>query len=269
MFDDKDGDDSQNGKKKATEYEEISENIEKHKQNIISINSLNRVDEIPPCQLQDDSDALTEDQVEVFLTEANVYLRYGLIDKAAEYIRLVLKYFPTNHEAIRLNSLLKEEHESIPDFKYSSNEEEVTQEDIDKANRALDAEGNFIKAEALIKKGNFKDAQPFIEKSIRLNPEEPEYYVYLGWCQFKNSCGKNIKHAKETIQKALDMGLSDRKDVAYVYLGILAKSEKLPAPEQRKYFNKAIEENPQNSLARNELLLLDRNLKIIREENND
>jgi len=133
----------------------------------------------------------------------------------------------------------------------------ISQEDLDKANRALEAEGVFVKAEILFKKGDFRGAQTIIQEAINLNPEEPEYYLYLGWCLFKSTHGVGIAEAKKNLQKAIDMGLRDKMDMAQYYLGMLAKVEGRSVEEQRRYFSAAIEANPQNTLAASELRHID------------
>lgn len=62
-----------------------------------------------------ETDIPAKDQVPGLLTEADVYLRYGLIDKAADYVNRVLQGFPTNHQALRLKGLLSKEHGNIKD----------------------------------------------------------------------------------------------------------------------------------------------------------
>jgi len=133
----------------------------------------------------------------------------------------------------------------------------ITQEDLDKANRALEAEGVFVKAEILFKKGDFRGAQSIIQEAINLNPEEPEYYLYLGWCLFKTTHGAAIGDARNNIKKAIDMGLRDKMDMAQYYMGMLAKVEGRSIEEQRRYFSAAVEANPQNTLAATELRHMD------------
>ena len=66
----------------------------------------------PQAAPPEDEEAIevpTEDQIPSLLTEADVYLRYGLIDKARQYVKSILKGFPTRHEALRLDGLLNKE----------------------------------------------------------------------------------------------------------------------------------------------------------------
>ena len=130
---------------------------------------------------------------------------------------------------------------------------QISQEDIDNANKALEAEGIFIKAEILFKKGDFRGAQSLIEEAINLNPEEPEYYVYLGWCQYKSTRGAALAEARKTLQKSIEMGLRDKIDMVNYYLGMLAKVDGQPVEEQKKYFAAAVEANPHNTQAASEL----------------
>jgi len=130
---------------------------------------------------------------------------------------------------------------------------QISDEDLERANRALEAEGIFVKAEVLFKKGDFRGAMSLLEDAIKLNPEEPEYYVYLGWSRYKASHGSEIRQAREDINKALNMGLREKRDMAYYYLGMLAKVEKRPAEELRKHFSAALEANPHHPQAASEL----------------
>ena len=136
-------------------------------------------------------------------------------------------------------------------------EHQISQEDIDQANRALEAEGAFLKAEVLFKKGDFRGAHTFIEEAIELNPEEPEYYVYYGWSLYKSSRGEALGEARKNLQKALDMGLRDKFDMAHYYLGMLAKVEGRPVDEQKRHFAAAVEANANNTQAASELRHLD------------
>lgn len=130
---------------------------------------------------------------------------------------------------------------------------QISQEDMDRANRALEAEGIFVKAEVLFKKGDFRGAQTFIEQAIQLNPDEPEYLIYYGWTLYKSTRGAAIGDARNNIEKAIKMGVREKLDYAYYYLGMLAKVEGLSVSEQERLFKKAVEANPQHTLAVTEL----------------
>ena|GEM_PF-3145523 len=130
---------------------------------------------------------------------------------------------------------------------------QITQEDMDKANRALEAEGIFVKAEVLFKKGDFRGAQTMIEQAIQLNPDEPEYYIYYGWSLYKSTRGVALGDARKNIEKAIKMGLREKLDQAYYYLGMLAKVEGAPVSEQERLFTKAVEFNAQHTPAASEL----------------
>lgn len=132
-------------------------------------------------------------------------------------------------------------------------EHQISKEDIEKAQRALEAEGIFLKAEILLKKGDFRGALAFLDQAIKLHPDEPEFYLYKGWATYKATRGAAIGEARETIEKAIKMGLRDKLDEANYYLGIFAKVEGKPESEQEKYFAKAVEINPHHALANSEL----------------
>jgi curved DNA-binding protein CbpA len=132
-------------------------------------------------------------------------------------------------------------------------EHQISKEDIEKAQRALEAEGIFLKAEILFKKGDFRGALTYLDQAIKLHPHEPEFYLYKGWATYKATRGAALAEARETIEKAIKMGLRDKLDEANYYLGILAKVEGKPEAEQEKYFAKAVEINPHHALANSEL----------------
>ncbi len=138
---------------------------------------------------------------------------------------------------------------------------QISDEDLEKANRALEAEGIFVKAEILFKKGDFRGAKSLLEDAINLNPDEPEYYVYRGWSRYKSSQGAEIQQAREDLRRALDMGLRDKIDMAHYYLGMLAKVEKRPPEEMKKHFTAALEVNPNHPQAATELRHLEMHTK--------
>jgi len=68
----------------------------------------------PVTDTEDEAtDIPTEEQIPGLLTEADVYLRYGLLDKAGEYIKRVLRAKPDKHEALFLDGLLHKEQGRI------------------------------------------------------------------------------------------------------------------------------------------------------------
>ena len=56
--------------------------------------------------------------------------------------------------------------------------------DID-ANRLAQAETNYLKAEILLRQGNFKGALEYLRPAVELWPEEATYQSALGWALFK------------------------------------------------------------------------------------
>ncbi|MGI9591179.1 MAG: tetratricopeptide repeat protein, partial [Myxococcota bacterium] len=55
------------------------------------------------------------------------------------------------------------------------------------ANRLAQAETLFLKAEVMIKVGNFKGALEFAEPAVELWPDECAYQSALGWVLFKKT----------------------------------------------------------------------------------
>gem|GEM_PF-2439034 len=90
----------------------------------------------------------TADQVPGMLTEADVYLKYGLIDKAQQYLSRILAAFPDHHEAIRLEAHVEKEN-----------------------GRLKQAVQGLIKAAQIARKKNaVNDAKIYTEEALGLDP---------------------------------------------------------------------------------------------------
>lgn len=142
------------------------------------------------------------------------------------------------------------------DYVYSI-DHKISKADLEKANRQLKAETEFAKAEILLRKGDFKGALDFIQAALKLNPDEPEYHVGLGWATFKASRGQNTAEAKGYIEKALRKNLKSALDMAHYYLGIMAKSQG-DMDQMEVHFKKALEHRPDFPEVTSELRLLQR-----------
>lgn len=99
----------------------------------------------------------------------------------------------------------------------------VSDEEMEKANRAITAEMEFQKAEILIKRGAFKDARQMLDQIIKLMPDEPEYQIYQAWAMYKTEGPGKAQAAKQTIEKCLKER-GNNKDGWY-YLGMINRQE--------------------------------------------
>ncbi len=68
-----------------------------------------------PDTEEEKGDIPSEEQIPGLLTEADVYLRYGLLDKARQYVKRVLRAKPDKHEALFLDGLLYKEQGRVED----------------------------------------------------------------------------------------------------------------------------------------------------------
>ncbi len=103
------------------------------------------------------SDIPTADQIPGLLTEADVYIRYGLLDKAGQYIRKILRASPNMHEALNLNGLLLKEEGKI--------EEAV--------------EMLLLAVEAARSKGDDDEARIYIDELLSLDPDNSDAQRHL------------------------------------------------------------------------------------------
>jgi cytochrome c-type biogenesis protein CcmH/NrfG len=81
-----------------------------------------------------------------------------------------------------------------------------------------------------------------LTNAVKMNPKEPEYLATLALAVYLNDRGK-IGQARELINKALSIG--PKCDKAYLYMGRILKEEKNTS-EAAKFFQKAIDLNPEN-----------------------
>lgn len=129
----------------------------------------------------------------------------------------------------------------------------VSKEDMDKAQRAVEAEMNFQKAEVLLKRSAWAEAAELLDRSVQLQPDEPEYGLYLAWARYKLKGPAEASRAQKTIKQALDA----RPNAAdgHYYLGQLAKDQG-DLEKAESYFTKAAEMKPHDIDIKRELQLL-------------
>jgi len=114
----------------------------------------------------------------------------------------------------------------------------VSDAEMEKANRAIQAEMEFQKATIAIRRGAFKEAITALDAAIHLVPDEPEYMIYMGYCQFKTQGVSAAARASKMIEEAL----KQRPKVAegWFYLGVIYRV-KGELEKAREYFTKALE----------------------------
>jgi tetratricopeptide (TPR) repeat protein len=106
-----------------------------------------------------------------------------------------------------------------------------------------------------LKQKEYDQAIQALEWSLKLNPEEPEYRMTLGWAIYKKYStppaeeGK-IREATKLIKQAIER--NPRLDKGWYYLGLIGKMAGREE-ESFQYFSRALEVNPQALEAQREL----------------
>lgn len=123
---------------------------------------------------------------------------------------------------------------------------------------ALQAEITFKEGEKALKKADWEKARERFETAIRLKPDEPDFYAYLGWTLFQSAKEKKgtyalVKRAKQELGKAISM--NPNSDKAYLILGRVYASEGNIALAE-EHFQKALKINPNCAPAKTALELL-------------
>jgi tetratricopeptide (TPR) repeat protein len=81
--------------------------------------------------------------------------------------------------------------------------------DLD-AERLAAAETNFLKAEILLRQGNYRGAIEFLQPAVNLWPEEPEYQSALGWSLYKKN-PPDLEGAYKHLEIARQLAPNDAK----------------------------------------------------------
>lgn len=130
------------------------------------------------------------------------------------------------------------------------------QADLEKgAEKLVNAELQYQKGEMLLKQKEYDQAIQALEWSLKLNPEEPEYRMTLGWAIYKKYStapaeeGK-IREATKLIKQAIER--NPRLAKGWYYLGTISKLSG-KEEEARQHFTRALEINPQALEAQREL----------------
>lgn len=131
-------------------------------------------------------------------------------------------------------------------------QEEKKSEDVQ---ALVSAEIQFQKGMVYYKSQDYIKAEECFKWAVKLNPQEAEYNGWLGWVLYKKQPDDSQmrKKAEEAINHALQM--NPKWDQGYLFLAHLARIQK---DEERaeKYFQKALEVNPNNQEALREVRLI-------------
>lgn len=125
--------------------------------------------------------------------------------------------------------------------KYRQDKDKENKIEADKA--VLGADLEFGRGETfLFWKQDYKLALEALTNAAKMNPREPVYLATLALAIYLSDRSK-VSQARELMNKALAIG--PKCDKAYLYMGRILKEEKSNT-EAVKYFQKAIELNPEN-----------------------
>ncbi len=130
------------------------------------------------------------------------------------------------------------------------------QADLEKgAEKLVNAELQYQKGEMLLKQKEYDQALEALEWAVKLNADEPEYRMTLGWAIYRKystppADDNKIKEAARLIKQATER--NPRLDKGFYYLGTISKLSG-KEEEARQYFTRALEINPQALEAQREL----------------
>jgi len=119
--------------------------------------------------------------------------------------------------------------------------------------RTLESERCLQEGMKCVRNRDFVQAQAMFEKAVRLRPQEPEYYGYLGWTIYMNpdlDVAKRQALAQEKIRMAIQM--NPRLDSLHVFLGKIFKDQGR-LEDAIAEFRLAVECNPNCREAKREL----------------
>jgi len=159
-----------------------------------------------------------------------------------------------------LFSKITEAHDTLNDSEARSNyvnmlKSRVSTEEMEMAQRAIEAEMEFQKAEIMIKKGAWKQGKEIIERAIKLQPEEPEYKMHLAWADYKIKGPSEASRAKRTIKEVLDK--RPKAIDGHYFLGMIAKAEG-DIDDAEKHLQEVAKKRPHDIEVKRELQLIAR-----------
>lgn len=101
----------------------------------------------------------------------------------------------------------------------------VIEGDSTSASRILLAEMEFKKGQGYLRVNNFKDAVKSFQTAVNMNPEEGEFYAYLGWAMYnmRDKTPEDAARAREYVSRAISM--NPRIAKAYYFIGFIYRVE--------------------------------------------
>ncbi len=87
----------------------------------------------------------------------------------------------------------------------------------------LQAETVFQTGTLLVKARQYEEAAARFTEALELNAEEPEYGIWLAWCQFVGAAEKKKVHARAVASVEAGLKKSPRCVAGYLFLGQMAK----------------------------------------------
>lgn len=129
----------------------------------------------------------------------------------------------------------------------------ISKEDMEKASRAIEAEMEFQKAEIMLKKGAWRPALELLDRSVQLQPDEPEYKMYQVWARYKINGISDAANARRQIEKIAEQ--RPKSADAWFYLGQLARDDGR-LDDAEKHYEKAAGLKPHDVDIKRELQLL-------------
>ena len=87
----------------------------------------------------------------------------------------------------------------------------------------LQAETVFQTGTLLVKARQYEEAAARFTEALELNAEEPEYGIWLAWCQFVGAAEKRKVHARAVASVEAGLKKSPRCVAGYLFLGQMAK----------------------------------------------
>lgn len=132
------------------------------------------------------------------------------------YLKLAKQYHPDrffdhatrthNRSAEALFALISRAWEELRDdakrATYRSYIERGTteEEELEKAEKILQSEVEFQKGQILLRRRSYAEALKHFKQAIALHPDEPEYRIYLAWCEFVQAGGGKGPVANQSIK---------------------------------------------------------------------
>jgi len=137
------------------------------------------------------------------------------------------------------------------------------EETLKEASEVTVSMANAVKSELLFQQGEdllhdeqYERAAELFSKALELNPKEAEYFAYLGWATFRQNPHdpQHLAQGRDLLEKAVS--INPGLDQGYTFLGML--EHRVGRKDRaREYFQKALQYNPENENAEQELKKLE------------